>query len=176
MPAFRAFRDLPALRPRKGSRAPRQGGFTLVEMMVVVSLMAVLASVAVPSFNGLIADQRVRAGASVLQENLWFARSEAIKRNRNVSFTVTSLAAGWNVLLQNPDNTTTVLRAQDGVTGLQTAFSSGTSATFQYNPYGRLGGGGAALKITVTDSSGGNARCLSFDTANRPKIDKGACT
>src|SRR2546427_357715 len=44
-----------------GGRWQRPRGFTLIEMMVVVALVAILAALAAPSFIAQIANQRVRA-------------------------------------------------------------------------------------------------------------------
>jgi type IV fimbrial biogenesis protein FimT len=59
-------------------------GFTAIELMVVVSIIAVLAALAAPSFQPLIENWRVREAAEQLQSTLAFARSEAIKRGGRV--------------------------------------------------------------------------------------------
>ncbi|KRD26931.1 general secretion pathway protein GspH [Acidovorax sp. Root267] len=52
--------------------------------MVVVSIVAVLAALAAPSFTPLIENWRVRESAEQLQSTLFYARSEAIKRGGHV--------------------------------------------------------------------------------------------
>lgn len=59
-------------------------GFTAVELMVVVSIVAILAALAGPSFTPLIENWRVRESAEQLQATLYYARSEAIKRGGQV--------------------------------------------------------------------------------------------
>lgn len=59
-------------------------GFTAIELMVVVSIIALLAALAAPSFQPLIENWRVRESAEQLQSTLAFARSEAIKRGGRV--------------------------------------------------------------------------------------------
>ncbi len=63
----------------------RVGGFTLLELMVVVAVMAVLASVAYPSFNSLINSNRLVGTANQILASLQQARSEAIRLNRRVA-------------------------------------------------------------------------------------------
>ncbi len=63
----------------------RTHGFTLIEVMVVVAIMAVLAAVAVPSFMPLAERWRVRQTTEQLQSTLYYARSEAIKRGGRVA-------------------------------------------------------------------------------------------
>lgn len=62
----------------------RTAGFTAIELMVVVSIMAVLAALAAPSFSPLIESWRVRQATEQLPSTLYFARSEAIKRGGRV--------------------------------------------------------------------------------------------
>ena len=59
-------------------------GFTLIELMVVVALVAVIISLAAPAFNRFIAVQRLRGLNAALVTDLQFARSEAASRNKYV--------------------------------------------------------------------------------------------
>ena len=68
-------------------------GFTIVELMVAVAVLAVLADLGAPSFTTLVEIWRVRQATEQLESSLYYARSEAIKR-------------GGGVLLQKiPNNT-----------------------------------------------------------------------
>ncbi len=58
-----------------------QTGFTLVELLVVMTLGVVLLSMAAPSMNGIVNSQRSIALSSELLASMNLARSEAIKRN-----------------------------------------------------------------------------------------------
>ena len=59
-------------------------GVTLVELMIVVVIAAILASIAAPSFISMIRDMRLSSASSQLFADLNIAKSEAIKRNARV--------------------------------------------------------------------------------------------
>jgi type IV fimbrial biogenesis protein FimT len=66
---------------RKRERRPgRPGGYTLIELLTVLCIAGVLASLAIPSFGTLSRDERRRAAVTELQATLLAARSEAVKR------------------------------------------------------------------------------------------------
>lgn len=60
-------------------------GFTLIELMIVICIIAILASLTVPSFSDIIRRQQVSGEANVLFSLVYLARSEAIKRNSVVT-------------------------------------------------------------------------------------------
>lgn len=68
-----------ALRP-----ARRGSGFTLLELAVVLAITTVLGAIAVPSFSGLVARQRLQSVAHGLQADIALARQEASRRGQPV--------------------------------------------------------------------------------------------
>lgn len=64
----------------------RQPGFTLVELMVTVAVLAILVGIATPSFTGVINSNRLTSQANSFMADLQLARSEAVRRNRTVRF------------------------------------------------------------------------------------------
>lgn len=60
-------------------------GFTAIELIVTIAILAILAGIAAPSFNPIIERWRVRQASEELQSTFYFARSEAIKRGGNVT-------------------------------------------------------------------------------------------
>jgi len=83
----------------------KQQGITLIELMVTVSVLAVLAAVAAPSFTPLMERWRVRSAAEDLQASIYFARSEAIKRGGGITIAAIDddWSNGWKVATPDPD-------------------------------------------------------------------------
>src|ERR1044072_8809018 len=63
----------------------RTAGFTMIELMITVAVASVLMAVAVPSFNQMIASGRLTSQSNDMLVAINLARSEAIKRNANVT-------------------------------------------------------------------------------------------
>ncbi|WP_294257721.1 GspH/FimT family pseudopilin [uncultured Comamonas sp.] len=59
-------------------------GFTSIELMVSVAIVAILSAIAVPSFTFIFERWRVMEAVEIMKSSLMFARSEAIKRGGNV--------------------------------------------------------------------------------------------
>ena len=81
-----------------------QTGFTLIELMMVLIIAGILASVGLPYMRDSLLNSRVRTAASDAHLSLLMARSEAIKRNRNVNINRTGAdwANGWSVCVAEP--------------------------------------------------------------------------
>ncbi|MFT3666577.1 Tfp pilus assembly protein FimT/FimU [Piscinibacter sp.] len=72
------------------TRFARQRGFTLVELMVAITVLAILFFLALPDFRTWIQNTRIRSVAEALQNGVRQAQAEAVRRNRTVVFFLTN--------------------------------------------------------------------------------------
>lgn len=74
-----------------------QRGMTLIELMVSIVILAILAAVAIPTFNDFFQKSRVRGAADAIVSLLATARLEAVKSDRNVAVAFGGTTAAWCV-------------------------------------------------------------------------------
>ena len=65
-----------------------QAGFTIIEVMVVVAVLAIVLSIALPNLRVMIANTQIRSVAESVRNGFQVARTEAVKRNESVRFTL----------------------------------------------------------------------------------------
>lgn len=148
----------------------KQYGFTLVELMVTIAIVAVLATIAVPSFSELTASQRVKAAASNLHISILRARSEAIKRDESVE--LVPIAGGWakGWVIQNRTDPVVVIERHNQVGN---AVISGP-ASIRYRSSGRLADTSAS-GFSISASGTSSQRCVTVSLSGQPVSKKGAC-
>jgi type IV fimbrial biogenesis protein FimT len=137
-----------------------------VELMITITIVGIIAVMALPSFRDLIASQRVRNVAQDLMSAIIFARSEAIKRNAQIN--IVPAGGDWNAGWSVQTSGAVTLRVQDAPTGLTI---TGPVGNLVYQGNGRVTGATAILytfrssvATTVT------MRCLVIDPSGRPNV------
>lgn len=153
------------------SRRPgRARGYTLIELMVTLGVIATITAIGLPAAKDIIMKQRVRSASTDLVNSLVRARSFAIKLQRNVTLTpvdADNWEKGWTVA--NPGTGGGNLDAREAVK--QVAISGPASVVFRSN--GRPTASDVAFGVTadgVTD-----VRCVKLDLSGLPDITKVAC-
>ena len=144
----------------------RLDGFSLIEVMVVIGIVSILATLAAPSFVDTLRRNRLSAAVSALQVSLSLARSEAVKRGADARVTVAANTTagvwtnGWTVFVDGTGTAnagvapTADTTGATGVTRVEVVaapsgpISTGQTGTLDYFTYN-----GAGRLITTTGAS-----------------------
>lgn len=153
-------------------------GFTIIEVLMVVVILAVLAAITAPSMRAFMDSQIVKTPASDLYSSLVLARSEAIKRNAAIDVVPAAAdwAQGWTVRTQSGG---TVLRVQDGYPRI--SINASTAGTVTYGGNGRLSSSATTFRVLVPGNADARMRCVTVDVTGRPSVrvdrnaDQAAC-
>ena len=165
---------------RHGRRKPRSGGrergFTLIELMTTLTVLAIMLGIAVPSFRNFIAAQKVKTAAYELVSSMMLARSEAVKRNSPVLVTPGSAAAwagGWAVSAG-----ATTLQQQQAVAGVTITpkdpadpATAMALANMSFAASGRL-----AAKAYFEIAGTAATKCVKVDLSGIPSSVAGSCS
>ncbi|AVQ83018.1 MULTISPECIES: pilus assembly FimT family protein [unclassified Variovorax] len=123
-----------------GRRHPaRHKGFTLVEMIVVVAIMALLAALATPSMLGWVRNNKIRTVSDALQNGLRQAQTEATRRSRQVVFSLTD---------GSPTNTSYTAKANGSNWAISTVVPADSDATAAFVEAGILRDVGSNVAIS----------------------------
>jgi type IV fimbrial biogenesis protein FimT len=153
-------------------------GFTFIEMMVVVAIVATLAVFALPEMSNMVKNQRLKTTSLDIFASLQLARSEAIKRNANnvlMAAKAGGWQAGWDVCVDADADgacasTEVILVTQDPIHTSITL--TGPAAGILYARDGRLPSGAVAASFTLkagTNNSVSAMRCVDIDLSGRPR-------
>jgi type IV fimbrial biogenesis protein FimT len=170
---------------------PRDSGYTLVELLVALAVAAILVTVAVPGFAGLLAEQRVITTTNRFISALNLARTEAIRRGGRVTLCASAdgmtcgpadgYGDGW-LVVDGPApgrplaSVTEILRVFEPTGGIAVE-GNGSMATYvSFMPTGEPRQiGGARQMGTVTVCGGSRGRRVVISRTGRPRVETGPC-
>jgi len=151
----------------------RRNGFTMVEMVVTVAILAIMAAVALPSYTKLIANNRADSETADLYQALNYTRLEAINRGLSVRITPAITGSWTGVLNISLSTATTPLRV---IPGMSSQAVLGLSPTATYIEFNNLGGlTYPASSLTLTYTQGTTTRSLGVCLNGRVVLS-GTCT
>jgi type IV fimbrial biogenesis protein FimT len=122
-------------------------GFSLVELMIGVAVLAIIMSIAFPSFNAMLKNSQIRNATESIQNGIQMARAEAVKRNTPVQFDLRGTNSAWTICVRpSPaascpvtDNATTIQsRAVDEGSSSNVTVTTTDAAPFVFNSFGAM--------------------------------------
>ena len=168
-----------ALTGRTGSLSiPRAvAGFTLIELMIVLVIVAVIAVMAGPGFSEASLNSMLKTSSNALVSSMYTARGEAIKRNVPVRLCASADGSscatsgdweqGWVVL----DPNDLVIEHRQGLpAGYKMKSTGGLTLTFQ--PSGLASTLSTILVCRATPEAGRQERKITVSGTGRPSVSK----
>lgn len=136
--------------------------------MVVVAIIAILAGIAAPSFQGMMANSRLNSAANDVFAGLHVAKSEAIRQNTSIRFCVNATSGAW--MIEDTGGTDIrVGQLNEGVAvafgGIDTTTVSGHGCVrFRADGVSYGAGGGLISAGSFTLTLGGSTRVINVRT------------
>lgn len=132
-------------------------GFTLIELMVTIAVLAIIVGIAAPSISTQLANQRVKSTVSTIESALKEAKAESIIRRQNIAVIYNSASNPKTIILQNGDDTLSTYNINDQntviVTTINTLPIAITTVTFQPN---KVIAGDDEILYSICDSGSTN--------------------
>lgn len=151
-------------------------GFTIIELMVVLAVLAIVATFAVPSFQHVIENNRLATEANRIFSAMSYARSEAVRVGDNASMTAAAggFSNGWCIHLGASCSGANILRRFEA--GDLAYSSSGNQVTF--NARGEMTNANFQIAVQPLNCESGEVdkrRVISVSLSGRASIQTGDC-
>jgi type IV fimbrial biogenesis protein FimT len=126
------------------------GGFSLVELMIAMTIMLILLLRGIPATVTWLQNNQIRSASVELENGLQLARAQAVQLNKFIQFQL--VASGWSV---SSADTGTALQSRSNVNTPQ-AVVQATQTTLVFNGLGMVvGSGGVMASFDISNPSGG---------------------
>ena len=152
----------------------RESGFTLIEMMIVIAVLTIMASIAIPNFMSLLPGMRLNGAARQVMGDLMAARMKAVKLNKRTKVFFDTSSQYRICDDANNDGTVADGEASTNVENksIQTNYHDVTLSASS-NPifYPRGTGPTPSCTITVASSTTGQSKLVKAHLTGRVKIE-----
>ena len=142
-------------------------GFTLIELMVTIAVLAIIVSIAAPSISTQLANQRVKSTTATIENALKEAKAESIIRRQNIAVIYNSASNPQTITLQNDGDTLSTYNISDQstltITTINAVPVAVTTVTFQPN---KVITGDDDISYSICDSGSTN------ETLGRVRVNK----
>jgi type IV fimbrial biogenesis protein FimT len=167
-------------------------GFTIIELMVTMGVVAIMLSVAVPSISSMVKGNRLSTQINMVMADIHLARSESVKRGvrvimcRSANPNITTPACGgttqdWStgyLIFTGEDGNNTyqagtdtlIRRGQPAQDGVDMHTSSTWNNTLEINPSGTLNEGGTAIMAVCDERNEEYGKQITIPLSGIPRM------
>jgi type IV fimbrial biogenesis protein FimT len=111
-------------------------GFSLIELIVVVAVLALALLFAVPSFASFLQNQHIRVAGDAILNGAQVARAEAIRRNLSVQVAINVPDTGWTVSESASGTLIQSRTHEEGSRNANVSTTPGGATTITFTPLG----------------------------------------
>lgn len=141
----------------------RYQGLTLVELLTVVAIMAILATIVFPSFQQVYLKIRLEGVANELRTDLQYAKEESIRLRNQVSVTPTATGNGYSLT----DASSNVLKSITFPTGTTAAIGPSPNVNVTFDPLRGFSTATSTVSFTLSVANLTPSITLSADPTGR---------
>jgi type IV fimbrial biogenesis protein FimT len=160
-------RDLLRWRNNIMRKLNKNFGFSLIELMVAISVLGIIFAYAMPSFSAWVQDSKTRTIAESLKNGIRLAQTEAVNKGRQVAFFVTNVqpsanaaatvtGSNWGVRVVVPTQADASGYIQGGVLSGEggSVVVTADIAEIRFNSIGRLTNSASLVNYNIVNSKG----------------------
>ncbi|MDB5814406.1 MAG: hypothetical protein JWN23_1523 [Rhodocyclales bacterium] len=182
------FDQLPST-PRHSAPSHGTAGFTLIELMVTLAIIAILVALAAPAMNDLLQNNRIAATASAFGSAVNIARAEAVRRSTTVTLCASndlttptcagSWTDGWLAFVDGGAVGTfnagdTKVKVWQTPVPTNTTIGAGGFTYIAFNSRGAVTNGAGPYTFCI-GGTGGKLRTINLQATGRMDIKPGVC-
>jgi type IV fimbrial biogenesis protein FimT len=165
-------------------------GFTLIELVIILALVVIITTLAIPSFQSIINNNQIITTANNLASSLYLARSEALKRGVTVSVCASadqnfdSCGQDWHqgwIVFVNPNDQNSIDDLILRVTQVKHQHLTITptpvtgKASYQRDGFPSAASSNLNFNLTSKHCSADNGRSLTLTPTGRIQLDNLDC-
>ena len=154
-------------------------GFGLIELMITISLLGILTTVAVDSFGTWIQNTKTRSMAESIKDGISLAQNEAIKQSRNTTFNL--IGNAWNIQVMLRGGASTGADTSIGQSGVihngalpdasfVTISEANRISQIRFNSIGRLLSPSNTVNFMLSNTKGNRQMQVSVNVAGKIRM------